>query len=47
LKELAEDALKPEIISKTSNITKTVIREPVSEILFIVLDRYYSNPIFL
>ena len=47
LKDLAEDALKPEILSKTSNITKTVIREPVSQFLFIFLDRYCSNTIFL
>lgn len=26
---LAEEALAPEIVSKTSNITKSVIREPV------------------
>jgi acyl-CoA reductase-like NAD-dependent aldehyde dehydrogenase len=30
LMELAEEALRPEMVSKTSNITKSVIREPVS-----------------
>jgi hypothetical protein len=27
--EMAEEALKPEIVSKEGNVTKTVIREPV------------------
>ena len=35
--DLADEALAPEVISKNGNITKTVIREPVSEKDFNVL----------
>jgi hypothetical protein len=35
--DLADEALAPEVISKTENITKTVIREPVKYSAIITL----------
>jgi|LauGreDrversion4_2_1035121.scaffolds.fasta_scaffold570019_1 acyl-CoA reductase-like NAD-dependent aldehyde dehydrogenase len=48
LMDLAEDALKPEIVFKSDNITKSVIREAVRALLLThLLDWNCTHPIIL
>jgi len=47
LMDLAEDALKPEVVYKSDNITKTIIREAVRHNLTLHIDWHSAHTFIL